>query len=57
LRALDPRQVLSRGYAWIADARGHAVTSVAQLQPGQEITATMADGEAAAQVLRTTTAR
>jgi len=57
LRALDPRQVLSRGYAWIADARGHAVTSVAQLQPGQEITATMADGEAAAQVLRTTIAR
>ncbi len=45
LGLLDPRLVLQRGYAWLADAQGRAVTQAAQVQPGQRLTATLADGE------------
>jgi len=45
LKLLDPMLVLQRGYALITDAGGHAVTSVDALQPGQEVTARLADGE------------
>ncbi|WP_298929909.1 exodeoxyribonuclease VII large subunit [uncultured Ramlibacter sp.] len=45
LQALDPRLVLQRGYAWLADADGHAVTSVGQTHAGQALRATLADGE------------
>lgn len=44
LDLLDPRLVLQRGYAWLADAQGLAVTGVAQVQAGQALTATLADG-------------
>jgi exodeoxyribonuclease VII large subunit len=44
LGLLDPRLVLLRGYAWLADAHGSAVTSVAQVAPGQPLAATLADG-------------
>ncbi|MDT8999181.1 exodeoxyribonuclease VII large subunit [Paucibacter sp. APW11] len=46
LAALDPKQVLARGYAWLDDGQGRALTSVAQLQPGQDLHAVLADGEA-----------
>ncbi len=44
LSLLDPSLVLQRGYAWLADAHGHTVTSTEQLQPGQSVRATLADG-------------
>lgn len=45
LSALDPRQVLERGYAWLSDEKGQALTHAAQFQPGQSVRATLADGE------------
>ena len=50
LAAVDPHQVLSRGYAWLADAAGTPVTRAAGLQAGAELTAQWADGRAAVQV-------
>jgi exodeoxyribonuclease VII large subunit len=44
LQLLDPSLVLQRGYAWLTDAEGHAVTRVAQTQAGQWLRATLADG-------------
>ena len=46
LRALDPRNVLRRGYAWLSDETGRAIVSVAQLEPGMAVHATVADGVA-----------
>ena len=51
LDALDPRRVLSRGYAWVCDADGRAITSVAQVRAGQRIDATLADGRLSADVI------
>jgi exodeoxyribonuclease VII large subunit len=51
LQGLDPRRVLSRGYAWLADASGQAVISAAGLRPGQTVTAVLADGQATATVV------
>ncbi len=45
LELLDPGLVLQRGYAWLADAHGHTLTSVTQVNPGQPVCATLADGE------------
>ena len=36
--------MLQRGYAWLTDAQGLAVTGVAQVQAGQGLAATLADG-------------
>jgi exodeoxyribonuclease VII large subunit len=47
LELLDPRLVLQRGYALLADSAGHAITSAAQAREGQPLIATMADGEIA----------
>jgi exodeoxyribonuclease VII large subunit len=44
LQLLDPKLVLQRGFAWLSDADGQAVTSVAQTQAGQALQATLADG-------------
>lgn len=52
LQALDPQHVLARGYAWLDDGRGGAVTSVQALQPGAEVRAVLADGSADLQILR-----
>ncbi len=46
LAAVDPRRVLARGYALLADASGRPVTSVATVTSGQALLATLADGEA-----------
>lgn len=50
LGLLDPRLVLGRGYAWLTDAEGRALTQAGQLQAGQAIDATLADGRAALRV-------
>lgn len=44
LGLLDPHLVLERGYAWLADAQGQAVTRVRQTRVGQALSATLADG-------------
>jgi exodeoxyribonuclease VII large subunit len=46
LRALDPKQVLARGYAWLSDIDGRAVVSAAQLAPGMPLRAVLNDGSA-----------
>lgn len=44
LAALDPQRVLERGYAWLSDESGHALTRAAAFVPGQAVQATLADG-------------
>ena len=44
LELLDPKLVLQRGFAWLSNAEGQAVTSVAQTTEGQALQATLADG-------------
>ena len=45
LGLLDPRLVLRRGYAWLRAEEGQPLTLAAQAQPGQSVTAILADGE------------
>lgn len=45
LALLDPSLVLQRGYAWLADDAGQAITQVAQARPGQAVRAVLSDGE------------
>lgn len=47
LQLLDPALVLRRGYAWLSDGAGRALTQVAQLAPGDAVQAQLADGRAA----------
>ena len=51
LQALDPYQVLERGYAWLSDGAGRAISSAQQLQVGQTVQATLVDGQVPLQVL------
>jgi exodeoxyribonuclease VII large subunit len=44
LELLDPKLVLQRGFAWLSDADGQAVTSIAHTTQGQALQATLADG-------------
>ena len=44
LGLLDPSLVLRRGYAWLTDEKGVALTRVQQVSQGQPVTATLADG-------------
>jgi exodeoxyribonuclease VII large subunit len=44
LSSVDPRQVLERGYAWLSDDKGQALTHAEQFQPGQSVQATLSDG-------------
>ncbi len=50
LQALDPRQVLARGYAWLGDDQGRPLVSVSQMRPGQAVLARMVDGQAKVEV-------
>lgn len=45
LGLLDPQLVLQRGYAFLTDEHGMALTRAAQARPGQSLRATLADGE------------
>jgi exodeoxyribonuclease VII large subunit len=44
LSSVDPRQVLERGYAWLSDDKGQALTHAGQFQSGQSVQATLSDG-------------
>ena len=50
LGLLDPHLVLDRGYAWLTDEAGQALTKVGSFQTDQRVTATLADGEVLLQV-------
>jgi exodeoxyribonuclease VII large subunit len=52
LQALNPEKVLARGYAWLSDDTGRAVSSVQQLTVGESIQAVLSDGVADVQVVR-----
>ena len=54
LALLDPALVLQRGYAWLTDEAGLAVTRIGQAHPGQAVRAVLADGELALTVDRLT---
>lgn len=45
LGLLDPRLVLQRGYAFLTDEQGHALTKASQARTGQPVRATLADGD------------
>lgn len=45
LTLLDPSLVLQRGYTWLTDDAGQAITQVAQARPGQAVRAVLSDGE------------
>ena len=45
LDLLDPRLVLQRGYAWLTQENGQALTSVQNIHLGQPLMATLADGQ------------
>lgn len=51
LQALDPQHVLARGYAWLDDGQGRAISSAAALEPGRQVRAVLADGSAQLEVL------
>ena len=44
IRALSPLATLRRGYAVLSDADGHALSSVATVEPGQDIHIRVGDG-------------
>ena len=44
LRLLDPALVLQRGYAWLTDSQGRAITSAQQAAKGDTLSAQLADG-------------
>ena len=45
LELLDPKLVLQRGYAWLADMQGAPLTSAKTTRVGQPLRATLADGQ------------
>ena len=53
LQLLDPALVLQRGYAWLTNAEGRAVTSAGSLSTGDPVRAQLADGSADLTVVRT----
>ena len=46
LEAAHPQHVLRRGFAWLEDEQGQAITGVAALQAGQSVQAVLVDGRA-----------
>ncbi len=50
LHIVSPLATLSRGYSILLDEDGHAVRSAAEVQPGQPLTARLAEGELQLQV-------
>ena len=53
LGLLNPRLVLERGFAWLSDEKGVAISSVNQTKVGQSVHATLADGLVDLSVVRT----
>ena len=50
LGLLDPHLVLERGYAWLTDDSGRALTHASDFQSNQSVTASLADGQVKLQV-------
>ena len=50
LGLLDPHLVLERGYAWLTDETGRALTHASDFQANQSVTASLADGQVNLQV-------
>ena len=50
LGLLDPHLVLERGYAWLTDETGRALTHASDFQTNQSVTASLADGQVSLQV-------
>jgi exodeoxyribonuclease VII large subunit len=50
LGLLDPHLVLERGYAWLTDDTGRALTHASDFQTNQSVTASLADGQVNLQV-------
>jgi exodeoxyribonuclease VII large subunit len=50
LGLLDPHLVLERGYAWLTDDKGRALTHASDFQANQSVTASLADGQVDLQV-------
>ena len=50
LQAVSPLATLNRGYSILLDERGHALRSAREAQPGQQLTARLAEGELQLQV-------
>ena len=44
LSSVDPHRVLERGYAWLSDDQGQALTHAGQFHAGQSVKATLSDG-------------
>jgi exodeoxyribonuclease VII large subunit len=44
LAAIDPQRVLERGFAWLSDESGQALTRASAFSSGQKVQATLADG-------------
>ena len=53
LASLDPKAVLERGYAIVRDASGAAVTSVASIRVGSEVTVRLKKGSFDSNVTKT----
>ena len=53
LGLLNPRLVLERGFAWLSDEKGVAISSVKQTKVGEPVQATLADGLVDLSVVRT----
>jgi exodeoxyribonuclease VII large subunit len=51
MQGLNPRQTLARGFAWLTDEGGQALTSVAQVNEGARVNAQLVDGRVSTQVL------
>jgi exodeoxyribonuclease VII large subunit len=51
LGLLDPHLVLDRGYAWLTNEAGVALTTVGDFQAGCKVTATLSNGQVDLQVL------
>ncbi|MDD2410100.1 MAG: exodeoxyribonuclease VII large subunit [Candidatus Methanomethylophilaceae archaeon] len=47
---LDPRSVLDRGYSYVADSEGRALTSARSLSPGSIVSISFRDGGAEAEI-------
>ncbi|MFW6597244.1 exodeoxyribonuclease VII large subunit [Propionibacteriaceae bacterium Y2011] len=56
VRAVSPQATLERGYALVLGADGHAVSSVDQVSPGDDLLIHVADGQVTAGVHTTRTA-
>jgi exodeoxyribonuclease VII large subunit len=44
LKSLNPLQVLQRGYAIVSDENGKIISSVTEVQPGNQVAVRLMDG-------------